>query len=305
MPFTKAQLKQTAERIRNAQIQALKSLRAGENAASKEMLALLKTMYRDLKREVLYVTDGPFKTFHLKRLLQIVDDAIAAFDIQAKEIMSGHAENAMAAAREFWIDQFNAVKKIDSFYPAIPPLVSEESLSVIGTLSTELIQGLSDDVSKRLKLEIQRVVMGQRTPFEATKAMAHVIGPRGDVGAGAAADRIVRTEVNRAYSMTDELFRQENQDSRPADAPLLIKIWATSEDARVRPTHELVDLKWVYADEEFKVQIADKHGDPSGRHEMMTGPHDPKASAGNVVNCRCTTYTVPEYLASDFDATQQ
>ncbi len=305
MPFSKLRLKQIANEIRKAQKATLKGLRNGEDAASSEILALLKQLSKDLKHQLLDISEEKFQAFHLNRLLLIVDEQIKNFKKRSTDILKGKTKDAVERSKDFWIAQFDALKKVDAFFPAIPPIVSEQTLSVIGNLSTELISGLADDVAKKLKVELQKAVLGSKTPYETARGLDNIIGPRGNVGASAAADRIVRTEVNRAYSMADELMRQTNNDNRPTDAPRLIKIWVTAGDSRVRSAHEEMNLLWVYADDDFRVPIAGKGGDLSGKNEYMSGPHDPKASAGNVVNCRCVIYTAPEYMAAEYGAKEQ
>lgn len=305
MPFTKAQLAKIGAEIRKANRLALKGLRSGEDQAVKEILKLLKQMNDDLKASLLDLKPSEFKASQLKRLQVMIDTAIMDFKDRASQAMAKHAKSSVEISRAFWIDQMDALRKIDKFVPAVMPVISDEGLSVISTLSVEVVKGLADDTAKKLKLELQKAVMGNQTPYDAAQAVSEIVGPRGNIGASAAAERIVRTEVNRAYNLTDELFRQQSLEQRPEDAPPIVKIWVAAPDDRVRASHEKVDHLYVYADDEFKVPIAGKKGVLTDRFELMTGPHDPKASAANVVNCRCTTYTVPEYLASDFDAKPQ
>lgn len=69
------------------------------------------------------------------------------------------------------------------------------------------------------------------------------------------------------------------------------KEWIAANDHRTRHSHRAVDGEVVAQDAKFAVSIY-KGNLPVGV-EMMTGPGDPTASAGNVINCRCTAALVP------------
>jgi len=69
------------------------------------------------------------------------------------------------------------------------------------------------------------------------------------------------------------------------------KEWIAANDHRTRHSHRAVDGEVIAQDAKFAVSIY-KGNLPIGV-EMMTGPGDPTASAGNVINCRCTAALVP------------
>jgi uncharacterized protein with gpF-like domain len=69
------------------------------------------------------------------------------------------------------------------------------------------------------------------------------------------------------------------------------KEWIAANDHRTRHSHRAVDGEVIAQDAKFAVSIY-KGNLPIGV-EMMTGPGDPNASAGNVINCRCTAALVP------------
>lgn len=88
---------------------------------------------------------------------------------------------------------------------------------------------------------------------------------------------IVRTESTRAMFYGQKLGEQEsNWES--------IKIWIAADDHRTRHSHNKVDDDKT--DSRFAVPVY-KGGVQIGV-DMMEGPGDPKASAGNLINCRCT-----------------
>lgn len=93
---------------------------------------------------------------------------------------------------------------------------------------------------------------------------------------------IVRTEIAKASFFGHELGRH--------DTPFLTtERWIAAKDAKTRHSHRLVDGDIVPSGTPFKVGVYKK--DLLIGYEMMLGPGDPDASAGNVINCRCTRVT--------------
>ena len=85
------------------------------------------------------------------------------------------------------------------------------------------------------------------------------------------ADTIARTEILNAYGNGDWASASALGEFGPME-----KTWLATGDARTRPEHLALDGETLPMDEPF-----DAGGEP------MMFPHDPGASAGNVVNCRC------------------
>ena len=97
------------------------------------------------------------------------------------------------------------------------------------------------------------------------------------------AETIVRTESLRAM--------QYGQESAARDSRWQTeKRWISAHDSRTRTSHRIVDGMKVDEGQRFPVPII-KKGIQQGI-DLMLGPGDPQASAGNVINCRCTLVTV-------------
>jgi hypothetical protein len=98
------------------------------------------------------------------------------------------------------------------------------------------------------------------------------------------ATAIARTEVIGASN------RSSLEQMNSFEVPDTTKTWLATEDNRTRPAHADVSGDTVDLKDSFDVD-----------GESMDGPHDPGASPGNTVNCRCTlTYDIPdEAMTSD------
>lgn len=95
---------------------------------------------------------------------------------------------------------------------------------------------------------------------------------------------IVRTETLKASDIGRKLAADKSDYETG-------KEWIAANDHRTRHSHRAVDGEIIAQDGKFAVSIY-KGNLPIGV-EMMTGPGDPTASAGNVINCRCTAALVP------------
>ena len=92
------------------------------------------------------------------------------------------------------------------------------------------------------------------------------------------AKRIVRTEsvnaANYATNMTAvDVFGKDN----------LIKEWIASLDERTRVSHAAANGQQVNMNEKFIVM-----------GEYLSHPGDSSGSAGNIINCRCTSAPIPK-----------
>ena len=95
---------------------------------------------------------------------------------------------------------------------------------------------------------------------------------------------IVRTETLKATDIGRKLAADKSDYETG-------KEWIAANDHRTRHSHRAVDGEIIAQDAKFAVSIY-KGNLPIGV-EMMTGPGDVNASAGNIINCRCTAALVP------------
>jgi len=94
---------------------------------------------------------------------------------------------------------------------------------------------------------------------------------------------IVRTEANKAMNYGQRLGESKSDWEST-------KTWIAANDHRTRHSHRFVDDQTLDFGERFLVPIYRKLGkiDMQQGVDLMEGPGDPHASAGNVCNCRCT-----------------
>lgn len=99
------------------------------------------------------------------------------------------------------------------------------------------------------------------------------------------ARRIVRTELTIASGFADKLV----QDKVPFEVD---KEWISVHDNRTRDSHNMMDGVVVDGNADFHVPIIKKKVQIG--IDLMSGPGDPEATPGNVINCRCTKALIPK-----------
>jgi hypothetical protein len=93
---------------------------------------------------------------------------------------------------------------------------------------------------------------------------------------------IVRTESNKAYFYGSQLGEEKSEWEST-------KLWIAAKDHRTRHSHRKVDGERIDSNGRFSVPVYKNIGGVQVQigFDMMKGPGDPEASAGNVINCRC------------------
>jgi len=101
---------------------------------------------------------------------------------------------------------------------------------------------------------------------------------------------ITRTEANKAMNY-GQLLGESKSDWESN------KIWIAADDHRTRHSHNDMDDVMIDFNDKYLVPIYKSIGGIPGKKkgiqtqvgvDLMTGPGDVNASAGNVINCRCT-----------------
>lgn len=101
----------------------------------------------------------------------------------------------------------------------------------------------------------------------------------------ARARTIARTEVIRAANVGHAVAAQ----SMPYETN---KKWVAAQDHRTRHSHRFIHNHVVDENDYFSVPIY--KGDKKIGSDPMLYPGDPKASAGNTINCRCRALYIPK-----------
>lgn len=158
---------------------------------------------------------------------------------------------------------------IQSFFISPTP----ELLSIATNYTADYIRTIGTKLLPQVNATIQRAVLGGQSPFDAMKSIDSIIGRKGNGGVSYQAERIVRTEVNRVYSIATDAT--VNEFGKQVTG--LKKQWVSGAfRAGRRETHQDADGQIVAFDKPFYVG-----------GEELDYPRDPKGSAENTINCGC------------------
>lgn len=145
-------------------------------------------------------------------------------------------------------------------------LVAPEIVSTtVATASGVIAKGLEDGL----------------TPVEIAKAIGQRIGGSNATARGMT---IARTEVGKAANTAT--FERADKAADELQDEIVVKYeWISTNDGRVRDDHKHANGQIIDRGEKFRVG-----------GEKMRYPQDPRASAKNVVNCRCVMGVIVEEI---------
>lgn len=160
------------------------------------------------------------------------------------------------------------------------PEVTVPLLESLLAFAADKVTGLSQDLVARITTEIQLGVLGTQTPFETMQRVQDMLGlsePPG--GIAVRAETIVRTETGRVHATATQ--RRLEQARR--NLPDLYKEWRHGGSRLPRSGHVAANGQRVPVDQPFMIAAT-----VVGTREALMFPRDPRGSARNTVNCRCT-----------------
>lgn len=199
---------------------------------------------------------------------------LSAIDAEIARGMGLSATAAMQATRAAFGLGGEMVRAIDN--AGVLTGLSNELLQAAIEVTTEQLRDVWVELGSRLRNVIRRVTLGITDPYEGMRLLARSIrDPKTFGRAFTRAEAIVRTEVNRTFSIASQ-----GELERAAGAGLEIrKWWLNAEDSRVRDAH-------VQAGKAYPKDAAIPWDQPfMVDGEALMHPLDPVGSAENTINC--------------------
>lgn len=257
---------------RQAALRVLRQQHALENVGVREQLQLLRQMRRDTLR-ALGEASG-FRLFHLTQVLAAIDREIARGRAVAQQLASGITTRAYRLGASL-VDGAVAAIGVASTLADVSP----ELLSAVLEVTNDQLRSVWSELGTRLKTTVRRAALGVTEPEKAIGQVAAAIRDVKTFGtAEARAETIIRTEVNRTFSLAAQR-RLEQSNERLGGR--LKKWWLATDDDRTRDAHREAGERYgpenaIPVDEPFVVD-----------GEELMEPLDPAGSPENVINCRC------------------
>ncbi|MGQ9370539.1 phage minor head protein [Azospirillum sp. A39] len=252
---------------RRRQIEAAIRIRAETEA---ELLRLLKEAQTEIQA-ALAAAPSDYQTWRLTELRSEVARVV------------GELERAASAAATGGL-----TKSWDAGVHLVDAPLDAAGLSVAGRLVAldtsvlvrmraflvDRIRNVTTEIMNRVASELGLVMIGTRSPFEAVRTVAEIVG----TGGRNRAVTIVRTELGRAWSTA----AQARMEQAAAAGVRLRKQWRRSGKRHPRHSHEAIDGQVRKVDEPFLLE---------GGVRLMF-PRDPRAPAKETINCGCLSLPI-------------
>lgn len=153
------------------------------------------------------------------------------------------------------------------------PMLDNRQLMAMRAFMTDRIKDIGLAAANKINAELGLVVIGAQTPSDAIGSVTQILREQ----SRARATTIVRTELGRVFSVA----AQERALESAKIVPGMKKMWRRSGRLHPRLHHDLADGQIRAVGEPFVLN-------PPGRPQVkLMFPHDPKAPAGETINCGC------------------
>lgn len=249
---------------------AMRKVRRIENAASDSVLADL----REARGELLARLAGPGSDFARADALTLFREVDAVIR-ELEERMKRGLRGALLVAGDLGSEAVQGDAVASGISPfRIRPVLSQPTIAAAATeAAMEEVTGITANAKVALRQELRRAVSGGLTMRQFTQRIGRALPGPGPFGTAVRrAELVARNEVLNVFQFgkeaQQERFREDGIGYR--------KTWVTSRDARVRPTHLVLDGVTKDAEEDFDVG-----GFPASR------PRDPRLPPSEAIGCRC------------------
>jgi hypothetical protein len=270
-----------------AAVAALEDLTARQAA---DTLRLLDQARKDVLATLASLPAGSRSREMWQRALEGVDDTIGRFS----ERYAASLSEAVAAGYDLGVDL--AARPLTHAIPGLELVAAGAapySPALLGQMSPQLVQGMTDDLRRRIHQEVAAVTLGSKPFDEAARAIGRNLTDRNHFSTIAHRARaITMTEVGRAQALGTHYAQQALDRAVRADPTLpftVRKRWLNAHLPGARQTHLEAEGRYapggdpgpIPVDDLFQVAGVDCYG-----------PHDPALPAGESVHCHCVVVTV-------------
>jgi len=277
-------------RDRNAFIRKTNTLIKQAEELDKETirktLHFSKMVRRDVRNAI--ATAEAWDAAYLPRLKDELTARIRRFRSELQGLTSEQMGKSWELGRRLADEPLEAAKIMTAL-----PVLSDELLTITQGYAADLILDLERDMFNKISVRLNNAILGKETQWQAMKKIdKEVFKVKEKKGVTWRTERIVRTEVNRVYSMAN----QARMNQAKEQVPDLMKRWVTARDERVRGlgaprktprrspiSGEVIDHRAAHE----QVRKVDEPFLVSG--EELLFPRDPIGSSENVVGCRCSS----------------
>lgn len=232
-------------------------------------------------------TGSAFEVAHLRQMSDAIDMASLDLERRYLRLLRNGTAEAIAAGDRLQGEAFAAAGVSVAALPLTD--ANWRTLQVAQSLSLDLVRDVSAEFRQAAKRSVTLGVMGAKPRTAVIKELRDLLATQ-TAKRGKIVNRAVliqRNEMGSIFSLANTLRQQEIGDAIPE----MLKWWSAAKDERTRDAHRDVGRdysreKAIPVKQDFVVA-----------GERAKGPHDPRMSAANRINCRCRVYLVhPDWL---------
>ena len=249
----------------------VRDIRRQERSGVRQAMRIL----RDTRERVLGDLDTArgFEAFHADEIRQAVDRSVEEFEDRYGHLAKTKVDDAFKAGQAMVKEPLETVTELTFSIPELPA----DLVEVLQGTTADLVKEVGQRMRDQINGEVQQAVTGAQRPVDARRSIENMFrtgrsqlrGFRQRTGFAWQAERIVGTEVNRVFSVSNVAALEQAQ----ASVPDMKGQWITTRDGRERDSHIRNHLKVREKGETF----------PNG----LRYPLDPSGPPEEVVNCRC------------------
>lgn len=248
-----------------------------EESSVKEVIAVLRDFRKDLLGSI------AIESFdNLPSIEATIDDRIAALQDRLDETLERQVQSFWEIGTDVAVKPVEDVLGIKISTPGPPARL----LDALVASNAELVQEVTVRTKRLISNEVRQAAVGGKTPFQAQQEIVKILNPnlsdKQRKSVAARAERIVRTEMNRAYTVA----QFEGMKAVKVAVPDAKKQWITTQDGRQRSSHQRVHEQIVPMGQKFK--FIGRKGSPVA----LMFPRDPAGPSEEVVRCRCRVIVV-------------
>lgn len=258
---------EAARQARAAQRKILAERTAFMRTTRDRIVALLNHALAEIKT-TLGGAPTDYQLWSLPQLAAEIRQTLAKFGQDAGAEMATAAGKVWEAGAAM-VDRPIAAAGGAQIVAALPHL-STRQLLAMRAFMVDRIKDIGVQAANRISNELGLVVIGTQSPSEAIGNVTRIMGEP----SRKRATTIVRTELGRTFAVAS----YERLQQAAARVPGLKKQWRQSGKLHPRLHHALADGQVQ--------EIASPFVLAGGKVKLMY-PHDPKAPAGEVINCGC------------------
>ena len=288
-----------AQRAAAAAREILRDKNGLERATVQQLLTRLQTLRTSLLARVMGEAGGvtDFRRFTAAALIADVDDLIAGSTQALGQIAERSIERSADLGEQHADQPIRAAQL--TIRPGMPGL-DRRVITAAFDNTADLLTPPMQQFRGAIVQGIRRVATAGDNRMTEINRLRDQIAGAGFNGAAFKAERIIRTEVNRVFSMAN----YERMVGLSKDFPFLRKGWRASRDNRVRQGHR--EAHQTYArgqgipiEDRFQIKV---YNERPGKAPVLQGtaqlrfPVDPdaqpegKLAAGATIMCRCGSF---------------